>query len=1003
MNALNAPAKNITTISAGQPFSRLLADRLLEDYAGREESLSQTLILLPTRRACRVLQDSFLALREAKPLILPRMQPLGDLDEEELSLSITGQTGQDHAWSLPAALPDLQRQILLAKLIRQIHTDDSLYSASHEQTLKLAQALGMFMDHVYTENLDMADLANLVPEDFAEHWQITLKFLEILSEHWPKILAEKGVIDQADRRNRLILALAKHWQACPPKTPVIGAGSTGSIPATARLLSVIAELPEGEVILPGFDLDLDEDSWNALGETHPQFGFKQLLGRMKIDRETVKPFKNVQNNPHNNNRQILARQLMRPAETAQRWAEIAECAQSSAALKNALDDLSLISCQHLREEADVIALLMRQTLETPDKTACLITPDRELAARVAASCQRWNITIDDSAGQNLRHLPIGIFILAVLEAISEDFSPIALLSLLKQGFCQMGKNVQAHVCQTTALDFVLRGNKPSAGFTGLKKHIEKQESLDENLKAEVLGLLSELEDIFTPLLALQAEPKTFRQILQTHLHICESLCASEDREGAQNLWHGEIGRHASRFFSELFDHAHALDTLNLRDYAAVLAHFMNQTQIRPAFGTHPRLQILGTLEARLIDADLVILGGLNEGVWPPEPATDPWMSRPMRKEFGLPAPERGIGLAAHDFVQGLCAPCVILTRAEKQDGAPTVPSRWLQRLEAVLHAANLETPQGGNILHWARLLDHTSEVKPIDMPSPCPPVEMRPRHLSVTKIETWLRDPYAIYARYILGLKILDPLEKPVDVAQRGQLLHKILERYVLETRDALPDGSAALALKIAREEIDRRGDDPHLWSFWWPRFAKTAQWLDSHERGLREATRNLAVEARGEIDIKAPGGDFNLTAIADRIDLLPDGKAALIDYKSGGTYSAKAIENGTLPQLPLEALILENGGFKNLKSYKAGSLQYWVLNGAGDGAKLTIYDNALDELVKRTAENLTALITSYDNPDRAYLCQPRPDQAPRFNDYEHFERVKEWAISADSEETEAA
>ncbi|MCB9983564.1 MAG: double-strand break repair protein AddB [Rhodospirillales bacterium] len=996
---MSAGGPNITTIPAGLPFSRLLAADLLNQYKARENHLSEVLILLPTRRACRVLQDSFLELRGSKPMILPRLQPIGDLDEEELSLSITGQSGGDHAWSLPGALPPLQRQILLAKLIRQIHQDESSpLGQSHEQSLKLARALGQLMDHIYTENLDMADLAGLVPEDFAEHWQITLKFLEILSEHWPKILAEKHLIDAADRRNRLILALAKFWQTNPPATPVIGAGSTGSIPATARLLSVIAHLPKGQVILPGYDPHIDMDSWNALSESHPQYGFKQLLTHMKAQREDVTLFKGANSNEHALNRQFLTRELMRPAQTAERWADIITNENAVQTVSSALKNLTRITCAQPREEAEAIALMMRQTLENPGQTACLITPDRELAARVASACSRWSITIDDSAGQSLHRLPLGIYLRAILEACTQNFAPIALLSLLKHGLCQTGK--PEHIA---ALDLSLRGNKPSPGFAGLRTHIENRERLDKDTRTHALEFLSQLETIFAPITELSKTPASFTKWLSAHLTLAEGLSTNQHQSGAEILWYGETGRHASRFFAELFEHTQNLEALSLRDYAAILSHFMDQSQIRPAFGTHPRLQILGTLEARLIDADLVILGGLNEGTWPPEPAADPWMSRPMRKEFGLPAPERSIGLAAHDFVQGLCAPRVVLIRAENQDGAPTVPARWLQRLDAVLQAAQITSPQNDDLLHWARQLDYAPNIKPIAAPAPRPPLEARPRRLSVTKIETWLRDPYAIYARYILGLKPLDPLEKPIDAAERGQLLHKILERYVLETRESLPAGSDARLLEIAREEIDARRDDPHLWNFWGPRFAKTARWLDSHERDWRAATRNLAVEAEGAIDIPAAGGNFKLTAIADRIDLMADGTAALIDYKSGGTYTPKAIETGALPQLALEALILEHGGFEGLQARKTGSLQYWVLNGSGAGAKLTNYDKDIDTLTAQTAERLTALIARYDDPTMPYLCQPRPDQAPRFNDYEHFERIREWGLSAENEDTEAA
>ncbi|MEZ5813964.1 MAG: double-strand break repair protein AddB [Alphaproteobacteria bacterium] len=1003
---MNAAAKNIYNIEAGRPFARILAQKLLDETAQNEERLSRYLILLPTRRACRTLREAFLDLREQKPTLLPRMQPVGDLDEEELSLTLMGQTNTDEHWAIPPALSPLRREIMLARLVRKMHPD-----TSQEQSLKLAAALGRLMDQIYTENLDMADLTRLAPEDFAAHWQITLEFLEILSLHWPKILDENGVIDQADRRNRLILSLAGLWGKMPPAHPVIAAGTTGSIPSTARLLSVIATLPEGRIILPGLDSRIDEQSWEALNESHPQFGFKQLLNHLNTDRKDVRPFENAaqknitqEETAQNKNRRFLAREIMRPAQTARQWADLSSDQETRETLKNALENLTLIACEHTREEAETIAVLMRQTLTNPNQTACLITPDRNLAARVAASCARWNITVDDSAGQSLKQTPRGIFIRLALSAAVENMAPLALLSLLKHDLCQIGADRQTHARALRALDYALRGPKPGPGFKGLHRHIEQQDKLDDAIKTAALNMLHKLEKIFKPLQTLKEEAPTFAQILKTHLQICETLAATHEKPGSESLWSGEEGRKSANVFSALLDDTQTLETVDLKDYAAALDHFMDQTQIRPAFGAHPRLQILGTLEARLIDADLVILGGLNEGVWPPEPTADPWMSRPMRKTFGLPSPERGIGLAAHDFVQGFCAPKVVLTRALKSGDAASVPARWLQRLAAVLHAANLECPLGSDILHWVRNLDKAPPPVPALRPAPCPPRESRPRRLSATQIETWLRDPYAIYARHILQLKPLEPLEKPLDAAQRGQLLHTVLERFMLETKTALPppERSESLLIKIAREEIENRPEEPHVWSFWWPRFAKTARFIATHEKNWRKAAQNLATESKGEIEIKTPGGPFTLVAIADRIDRFNDGKTAIIDYKSGGSFSKKAMQTGALPQLPLEAFILARGGFPALGKHESKSLQYWVLSGAGGGS-ITALEDDIDTLLVQTGESLTQLIETYDDPAMPYLSLPRPDQAPRFNDYEHLARVREWGLAADDEEAEAA
>ena len=430
---------------------------------------------------------------------------------------------------------------------------------------------------------------------------------------------------------------------------------------------------------------------------------------------------------------------------------------------------------------------------------------------------------------------------------------------------------------------------------------------------------------------------------------------------------------------------------------------MQGVTVRPAYGTHPRLKILGQLEARLVDADLVVLGGLNEGTWPSDPAHDPWMSRPMRGDFGLPGAERSIGLAAHDFVQGFCAPEVVITRAARSGGTPTVPSRWLQRFSTVLQAANIELTQNFAAAEWAESLDAAGAPTPFRRPEPKPPVDVRPDSLSVTRIEEWMRDPYSIYARSILKLRQLDPLEKAPDAAERGKLLHKILKEFAAQCPAEMPPNAVDILHNIAQTELAKAHEDPAVWSFWWPRFSRIADWLVQHEKDWRQTFKPAVIETKGitkiesKIDSENP---FTLEATPDRIDTGPDG-AAIIDYKSGGSYSKIGISNGDKPQLALEALILKQGGFGKLKPDTA-SLSYWVLTGGTSPGKITAIDGNVDDIIQNTENGLKALITAFRNPDTPYYSLPRPERAPNYNNYEHLARVLEWAVLGDHD-SEAA
>ena len=981
----------VYNIPAGAPFAKVLAHYVLEEAQKRGVPLPAIRILLPTRRACRTLREAFLQLTNGKPLLLPQLQPLGDVDEEELSFALSGNAELKAQLDLPPSLSPLKRRVLLARAIEKVPQ----FRAGFDQALKLADALGHFMDQIYTENLDMAALSDLVPTDFAAHWQITLDFLKILSETWPAILSENGVIDAADRRNRLLGILAEHWGCTSPDDWIIAAGSTGSIPAVAKLLSVISHLPNGQVILPGLDQDMDDESWNALEPSHPQYGLREIIKNIDTERIHVSClFDAARSEPLLKQRNILAREVMRPANTTDQWLQ-----GDFADLRNALEGISIYETAHQQDEAQIISLVMRGVLETPEKTCALITPDRTLAARVKTACQRWGITLDDSAGQRLSESLVGSFLRLPLEAALSNLGPASLLALLKHPYSQAEMPRSAYISAISELEEkAWRGLRPAPGLEGLRAH------LGDNISPQLRELLRVMDMILQPFTDLlqSSNHLNFKQIMAGHITFCEGWTAPHKDAKSAPLWQGEAGEEAANLFAELFESAHLMPDMTGRMYAHVHLALLDSVKTRPAYGTHPRLMILGQLEARLIDADTVILAGLNEGSWPADPGHDPWMSRPMREKFGLPSPERSIGLAAHDFAQGLCSPHVIITRSLRTDGAPTTPARWLQRLDTVLQAAGIppETLRGGPYTSYLKHLDDAPPPVPALRPAPCPPPEKRPKRLSVTKIETWLKDPYSIYARYILGLKALEPIEKQPDAAERGTLLHDILERFIAENPREIPPNSMDLLRSIAREELEKFHGDPALWRFWWPRFERLCEWFLTQEREWRLSARPHKTEAKGVLQI----GDFTLSAIADRIDRLNDSGAALIDYKSGGTYTAKAMEDGRLPQLPLEALILLKGGFEGITAERIGYLGYWKLTGGRPAGQITALEGDLNTIAFTAEESLTALIETFNDPATPYLSLPRPDQAPRFNDYELLARVREWtALDDDSAIEEAA
>lgn len=982
---------SLFSIPAGRPFVDSLAAGLLAEAEGIPLRLADVTILLPTRRACRALSGAFLRLRDGAPTVLPSMLPLGDTDEDGLALEEA--PGLDLA-ELPPAMPDNRRVMALAERIlkhRASQLEAPEYVSLPDQALLLAAELARFLDQVQTERLSFAGLDALVPEELAMHWQETLDFLRDFTERWPDEVETMGFLEPVERRNRLLAAKGRQWRARPPAGDVIAAGSTGSIPATADLLAVIAAMPNGRVVLPGLDLASDDENWTAIetDPTHPQFAMAQLLKRLGTTRKDVRLWL-PEDDDTGSPRERLILEAMRPAATTTAWQSLKTVEPA------ALDGVSLLECANETEEAGVIALILRQVLEDEGKTGALVTGDRRLARRVAAALRRWNIDIDDSAGVPLSETPPAVYMRLVAEMIADGFGPVSLLGFGKHPLAAAGMTPGDFRGAIRALDrTLLRGPRPRPGISGLRAVMAGPagETLYEETKRRFEALFETLDRRTAPMVALGEGPVALNALVDAHIEVAEALADTATESGALRLWAGENGEAMALFFADLRASADAFSDLALNHYPRVLDVLLGRNVVRPRHGKHPRLNIWGPLEARMQRADCLIVGGLNEGNWPRDPAPDPWLSRPMRQSFGLPAPEQRIGLSAHDFTQALSGPEVILTRAKKSDGAPTVPTRWLSRLQSVLHAGG--HPDGLPVEHrwidWQRALVRPDRQKPIDPPAPTPPVAARPRQLSVTQIETWMRDPYGIYARHILGLKKLDPLEADPGAAERGIIIHHALDRFLQEYREAPPADALAALLAIGEEIFGEARDRPAVRAFWWPRFQRIAAWFVDLESARRMDVSTSVTESRGSIAFETANGPFDLTAIADRIDRLKSGVLEVIDYKTGGVPTEKDVRLGYAPQLSLEAAIAAQSGFEGLDGAPVEALSYWRLTGGDPAGEVKTISGDVDALAGEALAGVRALVDMFGKRGTAYAAIPVPAYQPRYNDYAHLERILEW------------
>jgi len=1049
-NADNADAKNGSSAEGGKTppvfsvydipserdFITALAEGILRETGEDALKLADYTVILPTRRDAQALREAFVGLSGGKSAVLPQIYTPRDFDDEAASLKIAQDPILSEAlMDLPPAISPLQRKLLLAKEIMAVPG----MASSPEKAIRLGEELGRFLDFTQKHGVELKNLEALAPEEFSEQWKKTRDFLKILTERWPQILAEHGVIDPQDHKNAVTGIQAAHWKHSPPKHPVIMAGFTHASRAELDLINAVAGLEKGSIVFPGLDRDLDDESWESIDEAHPQYGIKQILSELPLVRSDVgdwnpddskakqKSIINAQETAAA--RRKLISETMRPAGTADKWLKLEQAPVPVAGKRpprkntaktdhlidvRALTGMELATCSTPQQEASIIALKMRETLETEGRSAALVTPDRSLARRVAARLKHWGIHVTDSIDRSLSDTKTGIWMRLTAAMAADELSPITLLSALKHPYATLGKTREETQELVNRLeDYLLHGPRPEPGINGLKKRLaqafnpraEKQDSKDrptspraEKRQKELEELQEWLDEITTvshPFLdAMQSGKKqSFAELLDKHIAFAEMMAGEPESDGRAKLWTGRSGKKSMNFFTDLRKHADAMPEVTGEEYVGVIGTLMRSITVRPQPPSHSNLYIMSPREARLFKADTMIVSGLNENVWPGSPPDINWLSRDMLKKLGLPSSDLHMGKAANDFTQVMASPDVLLTRAERDGDVPTVSSPFITRLRMVLGKTGLnENLEGKNQLAAINdALHKPSQVKPIAPPAPKPPKEARPTQLSATAIETLLRDPYSLYARQVLKLNPREPLDAEPSARERGNFIHEILEKFVQKYPDELPENGREELLEIGKEVFDTRLDNPTVRAFWWPRFEYVADWFIREETKRREYARTIGTEAPGRLEIETKNGKFTLTAIADRIDKLSDDRLAIIDYKTGTVPAKSAVTRGFSPQLTLEALIALSGGFKGVPAGKVGSLEYWKLSGGRPPGKITPVNDDINRLEQEALEGLTALMETFMDENTPFLPTPRPRLAPRFNNYAHLSREEEW------------
>ncbi|WP_375665133.1 double-strand break repair protein AddB [Bartonella sp. TT121SHDZB] len=1025
----------VFSISSGMAFlphfvEALLSGTLIDNFAPNgdiQTALADSLIYVPTRRAARALRLAFVERSDTQSTFLPTIRALGDVDEDSFLFV------ENHTSTLNPPIGKSERLLLLARLIRpwrenlpahlraMFGTEDVLIPAHSADAIWLAQDLAHLMDEIETEGADWSKLKDIAPDMVAEWWQITLDFLTIVTQNWPQILTERQRSNPAEWRNQVLTMHAETLRCMQPDKPIIAAGVSGSMPAVSHLLKVIASLPKGAVVLPGLDLHMDEEQWNALSTSnkektacdffdpaenvfsHPQYHLKKLLSLMESQRHHVCEI--GQQSSTKKRRMALLSEALRPASTTDKWVQIVRDDYETLCA-----DWSFIEAINEREEALAIAVALRKAIEEPKKTAALITNDRNLARRVSAELQRFGIEANDSGGIPLAQtLPVTLLRL-ILENVLQPDDPIAFLSLLKHPLTTLQQN--RHRLREMAENFelfVLRGNTGRINLCECDQFLEKwietsfHNSSENNIldqqKCEEARLFCHLlKKAVEPLTSLMKQEKecTINEAAIATVEVFENFGRNEDNSLA-HLYQHEAGQALSNFLRELVSDQSGL-TFHLCEWPAMFSAIIATRSVAPSPGGHPRLFIWGTLESRLQTVDTVVIGGLNEGSWPISTRNDAFLSRPMKMMLTLEPPEQRIGLSAHDFQWAMGMDKVVMSRALRVDHVPSLPSRWLQRLETVVGQQVWKQicARGEKIRHWAKMLDNTDMSACATRPCPVPPIAVRPRHFSITEITTLRHDPYAIYAKKILRLKPLKALIHDPGASERGTLYHAILADFCTQIKNLNAANALDVLLAIGRKEFDKFNLPADVETIWWNTFENLAPFILQWEQSLEPRIRHSEVESQ-KIPIGTTG--VTLSGRADRIDILPNKTVEILDFKTSTPPSSKQVRELLFPQLALETALLMRGAFTDFQNLSPSKLFYIPLNGKGKITPQLIFSEKAEKdhqnvinLGERAWEHLIALMEYYQNPQQGYLSHAVPMLKQYESDYDHLARLWEWS-----------
>lgn len=1000
------------TIAPHAPFLKTLVDRicdgtLLNDWDIRGPfGLSDVTIILPTRRARLALADAF-ATKLGGAALLPDIRTFGGAPEEEEPF-----LPPYDAAPIPPSVSPLKQKLILAQLIeawtRARNQSTPELQPGAGEILSLAQSLADLIDDCHVEQIDPKSLRTITPENLAANWQTNLEFLDIALDVWPNVLAERAEIDAAAARNLKLQRQTDALSTIFEDRPVIAAGSTGSIPATANLLQAVTRLERGALVLPGLDTSLSAESFATLTNPendphgHPQYGLAQLVDRLGTTPDNV-----IELAPESSaDRTSIIRQALALADETAKWAETRPKYEGN--LQEAFAAVSAAVARNDEEQARAIAVAAREALANQTSVG-IISPDRNLARRIAAELQRFEIEVDDSAGTPLFQSSVGRLARQVLAVAAKNFAPVDIMALLRNRRASIGLKRADLTNIADLLDVaLLRGPRPAPGVQGLVARLDANLAdqidhpalrLSPSQGAQIRDLIEALQAALTPLVACLENTSFSVSEFVTALGAALANIVKQPDNQTREPW--PEYRQLDEWISAVQSETGNGPRLTGFGIEASLEALMGGLAVRSPRAAREDIAIWGQLEARLQNPDLLILAGLNEGTWPEATDPGPWLNRAMRLSAGLEPPERRQGQAAHDFEMAMGNAEVLITRADRQGTSPATPSRLLQRLDAYLGPDVSRTMQarGQKWVQAARDLDFVATPQPAARPAPKPPISKRPKSLSITEIETLIRSPYDLYAKYVLGLRRLDGVGEDPDASARGTLIHAIFGNFVEAGHDPEAANAVETLYNIAETVFTALEATPERRTIWLERFKPAADAFIDFERARAGRTKTRHAELYGKWAFPIDGATFTLRGRADRIDEMLDGSAEIFDFKTGSVPSPGEMKLLNAPQLPLEAAMVREEAFEALGARPTSVLAYIKIGAGPTPFELTPFSLAdgqdiaavTDDILRRLYAQISAYLLT---PDTAMASRIFPNPKQRYRgDYDHLARTGEWTL----------